>query len=66
MKYHSVTREGPTLFVQVGSGSPLRLEATAENKFQIDPPGVFFEFDSNKGEVTWKRGNAGRVFSRNK
>ena len=63
---YKFTREGTTLFVTVGAGAPLRLEATAENKFQIDPPGIFFEFDAAKGEVTWKRGPGVRVFTKQK
>ena len=59
-------RDGTTLLVQYPSGAPLRPEATAEDKFKIDPPGVFFEFDAAKGEVTWKRGNAVRVFTKEK
>ena len=59
-------REGTTLLVQYPNQSPIRLEATAEDKFKIDPPGVFFEFNAEKGEVTWKRGTASRVFTREK
>jgi D-alanyl-D-alanine carboxypeptidase len=61
---YTFTREGTTLFVQLSGGTPLRLEATAENKFQIDPPGIFFEFDAAKGQVTWKRGAGVRVFTK--
>lgn len=63
---YKFTREGSTLFVQVADSTPLRLEATAENKFQIDPPGIFFEFDAAKGQVTWRRGQGVRVFTREK
>jgi CubicO group peptidase (beta-lactamase class C family) len=63
---YKFTREGTTLFVTVGGGAPLRLEATAEDKFQIDPPGIFFEFNAAKGEVTWKRGPGVRVFTKEK
>ena len=59
-------REGSALFVKYPNQQPVRLEATAENKFKIDPPGVFFEFDAAKGEVTWKRGPATRVFTKEK
>ena len=62
----TITREGTTLFVQFPNQAPLRLEATAEDKFKIDPPGVFFEFDAAKGQATWKRGNAVRVFTKEK
>ena len=63
---YTFTREGSTLFVQVAGSAPLRLEATAENKFQIDPPGIYFEFDAAKGQVTWKRGPGVRVFTKEK
>ncbi len=63
---YKFTREGTTLLVQVGTGAPIRLEATAENKFQIDPPGIFFEFDPGKGEVTWRRGQGQKVFTKEK
>ena len=63
---YTFTREGTTLFVQLPGGAPLRLEATAEDKFKIDPPGIFFEFDAAKGQVTWKRGNGVRVFTKEK
>jgi D-alanyl-D-alanine carboxypeptidase len=63
---YTFTREGATLFVQLPGGNPLRLEATAEDKFQIDPPGIFFEFNAAKGEVTWKRGAGVRVFTKQK
>jgi D-alanyl-D-alanine carboxypeptidase len=59
-------REGSALFVQYPNQQPVRLEATSDTKFKIDPPGVFFEFDAAKGEVTWKRGPATRVFTKEK
>ena len=59
-------RDGMTLLAQYPTGDPIRLEATAEDKFKIDPPGVFFEFNAAKGEVTWKRGTAMRVFTKEK
>jgi CubicO group peptidase (beta-lactamase class C family) len=62
----TISREGTTLFVQFPNQSPTRLEATAEDKFKIEPPGVYFEFDAGKGEVKWKRGNAERVFAKEK
>jgi D-alanyl-D-alanine carboxypeptidase len=63
---YTFTREGTTLFVQLPGSAPLRLEATAEDKFKIDPPGIFFEFDTAKGQVTWKRGPGMRVFTKEK
>ena len=62
----TVTRDGATLYIQAGaqpSGVPL--EATAEDKFKIDP-GVVFEFDAAKGQLTIKRANGERVFTKEK
>jgi D-alanyl-D-alanine carboxypeptidase len=63
----TVTRDGSTLYIQPGA-EPSRgvpLEATAEDKFKIDP-GVFFEFDAAKGQLTIKRPNGERVFTKQK
>ena len=60
------SREGTALLAQFPNQSLIRLEATAEDKFKIDPPGVFFEFNAAKGEVTWKRGTAMRVVTKEK
>jgi CubicO group peptidase (beta-lactamase class C family) len=62
----TVTRDGATLYIRAGaeqSGVPL--EATAEDKFKIDP-GVVFEFDAAKGQMTIKRPNGERVFTKEK
>ena len=62
----TVTREGATLYIQAGS-DPTRvpLEATAEDNFRIDP-GVLFEFDAPNGQLTIKRPNGQRVFTKEK
>ena len=63
----TVTRDGATLYIQAGAersrGVPL--EATAEDKFKIGP-GVFFEFDAAKGQLTIKRPQGERVFTKEK
>jgi hypothetical protein len=62
----TVTRDGATLYIQAGAepaGVPL--EATAEDKFKIDP-GVVFEFDAANGRLTIKRANGERVFTKQK
>jgi CubicO group peptidase (beta-lactamase class C family) len=62
----TVSRDGATLYIQAGaepSGTPL--EATAEDKFKIDP-GIVFEFDAAKGQLTIKRANGERVFTKEK
>ena len=62
----TVTRVGATLYIRAGAeGSGVPLEATAEDKFKIDP-GVFFEFDTAKGQLTIKRPNGDRVFTKEK
>jgi CubicO group peptidase (beta-lactamase class C family) len=62
----TVSRDGATLYIRAGaepSGVPL--EATAEDKFKIDPR-VAFEFDAAKGQLTIKRPNGERVFTKEK
>jgi CubicO group peptidase (beta-lactamase class C family) len=60
----TITRDGGTLFIRAGEQqSVVPLEATAENKFKIDP-GVAFEFDAAKGLLTIKRPNGERVFTK--
>jgi CubicO group peptidase (beta-lactamase class C family) len=63
----AVTREGSTLFFQPpGTQSPVPLEATAEDKFQIEGVAVI-EFDAAKNEMTVKRRNGQqRVFTKDK
>ena len=55
MKF-TITRQGATLFIQPGSESAAPLEATAENKFQIEGAAVF-EFDAVKNQMIIKRRN---------
>lgn len=62
----TVTRDGATLYIQAGAeSSGVPLEATAEDKFKIDP-GVVFEFDAAKGRLTIKRAKGERVFTKEK
>ena len=62
----TVTRDGATLYIQAGAEpSRVPLEATAENKFKINP-GIDFEFDGAKGHLTIKRPNGDRVFTKEK
>ena len=62
-----ITRDGGTLFFHPpGSPTGAPLEATAENRFQIEGAAVF-EFDAAKSTMTVKRrGGAERVFTREK
>jgi D-alanyl-D-alanine carboxypeptidase len=64
----TITREGSTLFFQPPGGSApgAPLEATAENKFQIEGAAVF-EFDAAKNQLTIKRrGRGERVVTKEK
>ncbi len=62
----TVTRDGATLYIQPGAEpSRVPLEASAEDKFKIDP-GIVFEFDAAKGQLTIKRPNGERVFTKEK
>jgi CubicO group peptidase (beta-lactamase class C family) len=63
----TVTREGSTLFFQPPGGSPpgAPLEATAEDKFQIEGAAVI-EFDAAKNQMTIKRRGTQRVVTKEK
>ena len=62
----TVTRDGATLYIQAGSEpSSVPLEATAEDKFKMDPRPAF-EFDAEKGQLTIKRPQGDMVFSKEK
>jgi D-alanyl-D-alanine carboxypeptidase len=62
----TITRRGATLYFQPpGAESAVPLEATAQDKFKIDP-GVLFEFDAAKGEMKITRPNGTRVFIKEK
>jgi CubicO group peptidase (beta-lactamase class C family) len=57
-------RDGATLYFQPGGqGQAVPIEATAENKFKIDPF-IIFEFDLAKGELTIDRAGQKRVFTK--
>jgi CubicO group peptidase (beta-lactamase class C family) len=61
-----VTRDGSTLFFQPpGASSAVPLEATAEDKFQIEGAAVF-TFDAAKSQMTIKRRGGERVFTKEK
>jgi CubicO group peptidase (beta-lactamase class C family) len=60
-----ITREGETLFIQPGGDGRVALEATAVDKFQI-APGVTVEFDVAKAQMTIKRPQGERVFTKEK
>ena len=60
----TVTRDGSTLFFQPpGASSAVPLEATAEDKFQIEGVAVF-TFDAAKKQMTVKRRGRERVFTK--
>src|SRR6266853_3290504 len=60
----TVTRDGWTLFFQPpGASSAVPLEATAEDKFQIEGAAVF-TFDAAKNQMTVKRRGGERVFTK--
>ena len=62
----TITRRGSTLYFQPpGEQSAVPLEATAQDKFKIDP-GVVFEFDAAKGQMTITRPGGTRVFTKEK
>jgi D-alanyl-D-alanine carboxypeptidase len=59
----TVTRDGATLYFQPAGQSAVPIEATAEDKFKIDPF-VVFEFDAAKGEMTITRAGQKRIFTK--
>ncbi len=59
------TRDGATLYFQPAGQSGVPIEATAANRFKIDPF-VVFEFDTAKGQVTINRAGQQRVFTKEK
>ena len=63
----TITRDGATLFFQPpGATSAVPLEATAEDKFQLEGAAVF-TFDAAKNQMTIKRRNRPeRVFTKDK
>jgi CubicO group peptidase (beta-lactamase class C family) len=61
----TITRRGTTLYFQPPRESAVPLEATAQDKFKIEP-GLFFEFDAAKGQMTIKRPGGERVFTKEK
>ena len=62
----TITREGATLFIQPPGESAVPLEATAQDRFRIEGAGVVFEFDTTKNQMTIKRPNGERVFTKGK
>ena len=62
----TITRDGGTLFFQPpGAQSAVPLEATAQDKFQIEGA-VVIEFDAAKNQMTIKRRGGERVFTKEK
>src|SRR5262245_13310534 len=64
MKF-TITREGATLFFQPPGQSAVPLEATAQDKFQIEGA-VVIEFDAAKNQMIIKRRGGERVFTKEK
>lgn len=60
----TVSREGTTLYIQPPNQAAAPLEATSDTAFKIDPPGIIFEFDVSKKQMTVKRPNGERVFTK--
>jgi len=60
----TVKRDGTTLFVQFPREGPVPLEATDEHTFKLEGAGIVFEFDAAKNQMTQKRGERERVFTK--
>jgi D-alanyl-D-alanine carboxypeptidase len=61
----TITRDGSTLYFQPPGQSAAPLEATAQDKFQIEGA-VVIEFDAAKNQMTIKRRGGERVFTKEK
>jgi D-alanyl-D-alanine carboxypeptidase len=63
----TIIRDGATLYLKTGNeqADGIPLEATAENKFTIGP-GTAFEFDAEKGLLTFTRGGVEMVLTKEK
>ena len=61
----TITRDGATLYFQPPGQSAAPLEATAENRFQIEGA-IIIEFDALKNQMTIKRRGGERVFTKEK
>jgi D-alanyl-D-alanine carboxypeptidase len=61
----TITRDGATLFFQPPGQSAVPLEATAQDKFQIEGA-VVIEFDATKNQMIIKRRGWERVFTKEK
>jgi hypothetical protein len=59
----TITRDGFTLYFQPPGQSAAPLEATAQDKFQIEGA-VAIEFDAAKNQMTIKRRGGERVFTK--
>jgi len=61
----TITRDGSTLFFKPpGASSAVPLEATAEDKFQLEGAGAVLTFDAAKNQMTVKRRGGQRVFTK--
>jgi hypothetical protein len=62
----TITRDGSTLYFRPpGAGSAVPLEATAEDKFKLEPV-LVIEFDAAKNQMTIKRRGVERVVTKEK
>lgn len=59
-----VTREGSTLFVQMSGQSAIPLEATAQDKFQIENMGMVMEFVPAKAQMVLIRRGREKLFTK--
>lgn len=59
----TIVREGATLLIQAGGDGRVPLEATAEDTFQI-APGVTVTFDAAQRQMTIRRPQGERVFTK--
>lgn len=60
----TVSHESAVLYISVNGGPKLALEASSENTFKLESQGMILVFDTERKEMTLRRGNSSRVFTK--
>lgn len=60
----TVSHESAVLYISVNGGPKLVLEASSENTFKLESQGMILVFDKERKEMTLRRGNGSRVFTK--
>jgi len=61
----TISRDGETLLaLPPNAQQTVALEATAENKFKVEPPGIYFEFDLANKQMIIRRNGGERILTK--